>query len=69
MGGESNGRVAIRNRNNYQAQTATGMRSPKLKSDTCIEYLWERLLTSRILGCEISEHSPGNGGCGGATQR
>lgn len=66
---ESCGRVAIRGGTIYQAQMATGMRSPKLKSVIWMEYLWNNLLTSRILGLKITEHSSSNSGCGGAAQR
>lgn len=43
-------RVEVGGGSNYQAQMATGMRSPKLKSEIWMEYSWNNLLTSRILG-------------------
>ena len=32
-------------------------------------YLWEKLLTSRIVGCKSTKHSSSNSGCGGATPK
>ena len=52
----------------YQAQMATGTKSPKRWSDIRVEDSQDRRLTSRILGFKIAERSPSDSSCGGTTQ-